>query len=794
MAFPAAHPLSASRLLARLALLFSLLFTVGLSAQAQAQSDSPTVETSATPSNQALADMLEDEASRKQIIEQLRAMTPEDEAKQTQKRAGWRNVLEDEAGEPGWASELASSLQVFGTRLAEDAAQTMHVLQALFRGDPVPGQEGNDWTPVLRSLLTAIMIVLASYLLLRLIAAKGFDQLNRWIMRERRGPRSEIPAGAVHPVRPSGLRKLAAMTMGRKLMGVVGAFVIDVAATLLASTAGYIALVASQGISLFAVQFLSAFVMIEVVKALSRGVFATRYEQLRLLPLSSAESIYWNRWLATVINMTGYGLLVVVPVTQAIFLPAIGQLLGLFIMLGVYIYAVIVVWKNRNKVRAGLIGHATHSSMPLFSTLLRVLAHIWHWIALAYFTVLLVVTQIDQRQALAFMMRATGQSMGSVLLGMLLAAAVTALLVRGIRLPEEWRKTLPMLEARLNAYVPFFLKSLRLLVLICVSLIVLDAWQVVKLRNWVESEAGHSFLATLFHVGLVLMLAALIWTVLASIIEHRVNLAITPTQASERKKTLLLLFRSAASITIVTLTVLIVLSQIGIDIGPLIAGAGVVGLAVGFGAQKLVQDVITGIFIQLENGMNQNDVVELADLFGTVEKITIRSVVIRSLDGGYHLIPFSTIDKLTNHTRDYGYHYAEYLIAHRENVDDAIHHLHQAFAELMADPILAPYVIEDISIPGVTSLNERGFNIRVLIKTLPGFQWDIQRGFNRLVKQHFDAAGIELPYPQSVVHFGRDKNGYAAPADLRAVESLQHTSGPVPAPGQTLRPLPESGA
>src|SRR3546814_42354 len=168
------------------------------------------------------------------------------------------------------------------------------------------------------------------------------------------------------------------------------------------------------------------------------------------------------------------------------------------------------------------------------------------------------------------------------------------------------------------------------------------------------------------------------------------------------------------------MTVLIVLSQIGIDIGPLIAGAGVVGLAIGFGAQKLVQDVITGIFIQLENGMNQNDVVEICGLFGTVEKITIRSVVIRTLDGGYHLIPFSTVDKVTNHMRDFGYHYGEYNVGYRENADNVIAHLGHAFDELMQDPELAPYVLERISIPGVKSLTERGFTVRVLIKPVPG--------------------------------------------------------------------------
>src|SRR3546814_16107833 len=105
----------------------------------------------------------------------------------------------------------------------------------------------------------------------------------------------------------------------------------------------------------------------------------------------------------------------------------------------------------------------------------------------------------------------------------------------------------------------------------------------------------------------------------------------------------------------------------------------------------------------------------------------------------------------------------------------------------MEVPELAREVLEEISIPGVTGLTERGFTIRVLIKTTPGNQWAIQRGFNRLVKQRFDAAGIELPYPQTVLHFGRDKLGYAAPVEVRGVDALKHSAGTTPAPGQPMR-------
>ena len=616
-----------------------------------------------------------------------------------------------------------------------------------------------------------LLALLVAYGVLRLLASVGFARLNRWLHQQRGDP----PVGEK---RRRKLRRLPQVRLSRKVVGVLVAAVIDLTAVLLAALAGYLVaawLAAEPQDTLFAFELLVAFVMLEAVKAVSRGIFATRYECLRLLPLEPETARYWNRWLSLVISLTGYCLLVVVPVTQAVLLPSVGRLLGLVIMLGVYGYAVGVIWRNRSRVRDGLLGRAEHASAAVFGTLIRVVARSWHILAIAYFTVLLVVSQADQQQALAFMMEATLQSVIAVGAGAVLAAVLSSLLMRHLTLPESWSRAFPSLEPRVNVYVPAALKGLRLLILIVVALVVLDAWRVFDLTAWLSSPGGQATLTMLFHVALVLTIAALSWTVVASLIEHRLG-GTTTRPATERQKTLLMLFRNAAAIVIATFTTLIVLSQIGVDIGPLIAGAGVVGLAIGFGAQKFVQDVITGVFIQIENGMNQNDIVEVIGLFGTVEKITIRSVALRSLDGGYHLIPFSAIDRVSNHTRGYGYHYGEYYVAYRESVDEAMTQLQRAFEDLMQDAELAPEILEQIEIPGVTSLDERGFRIRVMIKTTPGNQWAVQRAYNRLVKQRFDEVGIELPYPQTVLHFGRNSDGHAEPADARAVESLRQAT------------------
>jgi len=775
----------------------------------------------------ALAATLQDPAARDRLIEQLRALEQAEQAGGDADADGGNRV----SGIAVLSQRLGGTLESVSAQLGSDVRDTLEAVKRLGTSDGVTEGKLDMRLPALRVLALVILATLLAYAVLRGVAGVLFARLNGWI-RERPTvlPPEEdsgaaaagVPAAA--PPRPAPRHgygsRFRRLTLSRKLLGVVLALVVDLGATLLAALAGYVAALAltdhSVSTGIFAFQFLTAFVLIEAAKSVSRAVFATRYDALRLMPLQPDTARFWNRWITLLMALTGYCLLVVVPVGQAVFAPSIGRLIGLVIMLCVYITALRVVWSQRKAVRDGMIERAQAAGTAVFGTLMRALARVWHWLAFAYFTVLFFASQADQAAALAFMLSATVQSVAAVVVGAVLTAGLVRLESRHVTLPETWSLNFPLLERRVNGYKDPALRGLHLALVIVVMLVVLDAWHAFDLVAWLDSEAGRSTVALVLRVGIVLAVAALSWTVLASLIEHRVG-AKEGRRASEREKTLLMLFRNAAAIVIATMTVLVVLSQIGIDIGPLIAGAGVVGLAIGFGAQKLVQDVITGVFIQLENGMNQNDIVEVAGRFGTVEKITVRSVVIRTLDGGYHLIPFSTIDTVSNHTRDFGYHYAEYNIAHREDVDQAVAELEAAFKLLMEDEALAAEVLADIEIPGVTALNERGFSVRVLIKTAPGSQWMIQRAFNRLVKQRFDAAGIELPYPQSVVHFGRDRDGHAAPVDIRAVDAVRESvagggggpsepgpvsgaagkggtgeteNGVVPAAGQTPRPAP----
>jgi small conductance mechanosensitive channel len=402
---------------------------------------------------------------------------------------------------------------------------------------------------------------------------------------------------------------------------------------------------------------------------------------------------------------------------------------------------------------------------------LQLFARTWHLFALLYFLIVFVLTLTRPGDALPFVMFATLKSLAAIVVGLLVSSFLTQTIGRRITLSDDLRRKLPLLEKRLNSYVPNALRVLRTIILIVVVMVVLNAWGAFDLAAWYASEGGAVLVGNLTSVAVILIVALAVWLGLASLIEHKLNPETGYGEPSARAKTLLSLFRNALAIAMVTITGMIVLSEIGINIGPLIAGAGVLGLAIGFGAQKLVQDVITGVFIQVENAMNTGDVVTVGGVTGTAERLSIRSVGIRDLSGTYHIVPFSSVDTVSNYMREYGNHVGEYGIGYNENIDEAIEQLQLAFEDLKASEEHGNKLLADLTVAGVVALADSSVNIRVVIKTTPGDQWGVGRAYNRLVKLRFDEAGIEIPFPHTTLYFGETKNGKTPPANVRVLES-----------------------
>jgi len=237
-------------------------------------------------------------------------------------------------------------------------------------------------------------------------------------------------------------------------------------------------------------------------------------------------------------------------------------------------------------------------------------------------------------------------------------------------------------------------------------------------------------------------------------------------KSNTRAKTLLPLVRNALMIVLVTMVTLIVLSELGVNIAPLLAGAGVIGLAIGFGSQALVKDVITGLFLLVEDTMNVGDVVQVGSQSGVVEGMSIRAIRLRDLGGNVHVIPFGSVDIITNMTKDFGRAVVDVGIAYRENVDEVIEVLRKIGEELAEDENFKDNLTAPMEIFGVQSLSDSAVVIRCRFTTKVGMQWAIGREMNRRVKNRFDELGIEIPFPHQTLYFGIDKEGGSPPARL----------------------------
>lgn len=281
-------------------------------------------------------------------------------------------------------------------------------------------------------------------------------------------------------------------------------------------------------------------------------------------------------------------------------------------------------------------------------------------------------------------------------------------------------------------------------------------------------------------IFLVLLAGFVAARVLRALVRH---LEVVLVKAGERAETLPGATRSrVATLTGVLKTLLLValwsvvtvicLSQLGLDVRPILAGAGIVGLAVGFGAQNLVRDVISGFFLVLEDQVRVGDVAVVNGTGGLVEAVTFRTIVLRDLAGVVHVFPNGAVNTLANMTKGWSGYVLDVEVAYKEDTDRVVAVMRQVAEELRQDPAHGPLIIEPIEIFGVDDFRDSSVVIKARLKTLPIQQWTVGREYRRRLKQAFDAEGIEIPFPHRSLYVGEASKPFqvlvtqaAAPAD-----------------------------
>lgn len=225
-------------------------------------------------------------------------------------------------------------------------------------------------------------------------------------------------------------------------------------------------------------------------------------------------------------------------------------------------------------------------------------------------------------------------------------------------------------------------------------------------------------------------------------------------EAHKRARTLGKIINNASVVVIIGVSLMMILSEFGMNITPIITGAGIVGLAVGFGAQNLVRDVISGFFIILEDQIRVGDVAKINGTGGTVEAINLRTTILRDAEGIVYIFPNGEIKQVANLTKEYSYYVIDVGVAYKENVDRVMEVLKECGEELSRDPNYAPLILAPIEVMGVDDFADSQVTIKTRIKTRPLQQWGVGRELRRRIKLAFDRHGIEMPFPHLSVYFG----------------------------------------
>jgi len=734
-------------------------------------------ETTEKSSVDLLLDVIEDDSARQDLIEKLRAAG----AEATATPDAIVETLADGAPPPENLS--------FGRRIAiitQEAAEGIAgsataVWSQLGRsGSVFDGLSGNEVSVLVDALRDLALVIAATVIVFLLLRRVGKTMYGRMGASARDG----------------GFARTGALYVASAL--------IDAMTVIVAWAAGYAIAILILGdfgqIGIRQTLYLNAFLLVEMAKVAVRLVLSPSSTNLRPLPVGDSAAKYLTTRLNFLIGLGGYGQLLIVPIINQNASYAAGRAISTLIAFAILAIAVFLVIRNRKGVADWMLGERevdqklAQADGPVAATIsdpeaavaaegmltddsaagmepaltaeptpqrrgaLHFLASHWHWPALAYLLIMFLIVLVRPGDAAFRSFVASGQVAVIGLIGLAVSGLISRAMAHGVLLPDGVNARMPLLETRLNRFVPRLLFILRIVIFVLVAAFALNAIDMIDLRGWMASQFGVRMTSAIFSVFAILAVAFLIWLALTSWVDYRLNPEFGQV-ASARERTLLTLLRNAATIALVIVTLMFVLAEIGLDIAPLLASAGVLGLAIGFGAQKMVQDIITGIFIQFENAMNVGDVVTVGGTTGTVERLTIRSVSLRDLAGAFHIVPFSSVDMVTNYMRDFGYFVCDMGVAYRESVDEVKQAMQDAFEELRADPDQGAKIIADLEWFGLNSFGDSAVVCRARIKCVPGTQWGVGRAYNEVLKRVFDDRNIEIPFPHQTIFLGESKSG-----------------------------------
>ena len=413
-------------------------------------------------------------------------------------------------------------------------------------------------------------------------------------------------------------------------------------------------------------------------------------------------------------------------------------------MLVVHLFIVIIILQCRRQVAeairapAGRVGVAARARNRL--------AGLWHYLAIVLDLALWAVWALNVHNGYSLLLQYFVGTIAVALIARLATIVALGLIDRGFSISPDLRQRFPGLETRANRYLPLLRRIVSSIIAFIGFVALLEVWGVDAIVWFYGDQIGSRLLSAVVTIAIAAFAAAAIWEVANALMDRQVNTLSREGHYARaaRLRTFQPMLRTALLCLIVTVVGLTALSEIGVNVAPLLAGAGIVGIAIGFGSQKLVQDLITGLFLLLENTVQVGDNVSVSGLSGTVENVSIRTIRLRAGDGALHVVPFSAVTTITNASRGAGNASVSVNVAYREDTDRAGQILKDIVAEMRRESEYRAAILGDLELWGVDKVDGAMVSIVGQIRCTDYGRWPVQREFNRRMKQRFQEAGIEM--------------------------------------------------
>ncbi|MEJ2587055.1 MAG: mechanosensitive ion channel [Deltaproteobacteria bacterium] len=500
-----------------------------------------------------------------------------------------------------------------------------------------------------------------------------------------------------------------------------------------------------------------------------RVLLAPDEQAARFLPMDDENANYYWIWVRRMANYTAFYFVLtnVLYVFQAR-LAALDFVKGVTLIVFPILITVFVLQQARElRLRQMETGERDTQEEKKANWAARFLLRYWPVLVIAYAWAIFILLIVKFEEGYSYLFTSTLGTLAALFATLMALNIKNRLFRKMFAVNQLVRERFPGLEEKTNRYIQIIGQSMDIIIVLIGASVMAEILG-FPVSSFVVSDIGSMLIlraiAIVVTIGIVLGVIEVSYLVGNAILSGKVGKR--KGAVSQKTKTLIPVALTAVKIGVWFTGGIIILDRLGVNTTPILAGAGIVGLAIGFGSQTLVKDLINGLFILFEESIRIGDWATVGNKGGHVEAIGLRTVRLRDLHGNVHVIPNSSIDTVTNLSKEFSRAVMDVGVAYREDVDKVIEILEEIGKGMAEDPVYGKNILEPLEIFGLDRFEDSSVVIRARFMTKPLKQWGVRREFNRRLKRVFDERGIEIPFPHRTLYMGEPKQGPAPPMEV----------------------------